>query len=465
MDHHTLSAVVAATQAGRVLAEEVVESSSRKRKTSSSSRGAPRSSRRKFKSNEALQAINRDYMGIPGQPDTPLFGAEFKLMFRLSKARFQKLMEDVMGANIQFFMPKKNLHATEQSSIEAKLLLPLKCLAYGVPPHTFIDYFQMSRPYARKCCLQFDIAVKSIYMKEFLRLPTATDLKAILALHKTIHGVEGMVGSLDCSHTYWKNCPKAWQGSYKGKEKMPSIVLEAVSDYHLFFWHASYGYTGNLNDRTILSLSPLLDRLVDGSFHHLEEEAGVVPFQISNDSFTKTWITVDGIYPKYSRFVKGIKEPVSQTERRFTQWQEAVRKDVERAFGVLKGTWQFLERPILLHNLTDISNRVTCCIILHNILVTDRVMGEVGLTYDPSKLLQENEVTVTQPQDLQAVQAANGGAGNNAGNNQGATATGIGLGDAPADVVALATRGERFRELKDVDEYSRLHAALMARFL
>ena len=105
MNHHILSAVVAATNAGRVLAEEVAESPSRKRKTSS--RGTPRGSRRKFKSHEALQAIKRDYMGIPGQADTPLFGAEFKLMFRLSKARFQKLMEDVMGANIPFFVRKK----------------------------------------------------------------------------------------------------------------------------------------------------------------------------------------------------------------------------------------------------------------------------------------------------------------------------------------------------------------------
>jgi hypothetical protein len=50
-----------------------------------------------------------------------------------------------------------------------------------------------------------------------LRLPTATDLKNIVKLHKAAHIVEGMIGFLDCTHTFWKNCPKAWQGSYKGK--------------------------------------------------------------------------------------------------------------------------------------------------------------------------------------------------------------------------------------------------------
>jgi hypothetical protein len=55
---------------------------------------------------------------------------------------------------------------------------------------------------------------------------------------------------------------------------------------------------------------------------------------------------------------------------------------VERAFGVLKNTWQFLDRPILLHDLTDISNRVVSCLLLHNILVTDRVMQETTSVRD-----------------------------------------------------------------------------------
>jgi hypothetical protein len=74
-------------------------------------------------------------------------------------------------------------------------------------------------------------------------------------------------------------------------------VLEAVADYHLFFWHVSYGYTGNLNDITILSLSPLLDRLLDGSFQEVESVSGVVPFVISAQQFHQSWITVEAYTP------------------------------------------------------------------------------------------------------------------------------------------------------------------------
>jgi hypothetical protein len=185
----------------------------------------------------------------------------------------------------------------------------------------------------------------------------------------------------------------------------------------------------------------------------------VVPFKILEEEFQQTWITVDGIYPKYIRFVKGIKQPVTQTERRYTQWQEATRKDIERAFGVLKGTFQFLERPILLMDLKHISMRVTTCIILHNILVSDRVMRECGVTYNPAHEMEEGVITtVEQPEDLNNVQQAHAGLATVA------AAGGTGIANAPPEVAALLTRGTRFRELKDANEYQRLHSALMRKF-
>jgi hypothetical protein len=91
--------------------------------------------------------------------------------------------------------------------------------------------------------------------------------------------------------------------------------LEAVADYELFLWHASHGYTGTYNDTTILSLSPLMDRLTNGTFHEVEEEAEVVPFEITEEQFYQLFFLVNGIYPScYSRFVRGIKEPATRRE-------------------------------------------------------------------------------------------------------------------------------------------------------
>ena len=91
-----------------------------------------------------------------------------------------------------------------------------------------------------------------------------------------------MLGSLDCMHTAWDKCPVGWQGSFKnGKKKKPSIVLEAACDYHLWFWHASYGYAGTMNDLNILNLSPLLEMIVSGDLAKLEEE--VTPYNIGDE--------------------------------------------------------------------------------------------------------------------------------------------------------------------------------------
>jgi hypothetical protein len=54
---------------------------------------------------------------------------------------------------------------------------------------------------------------------------------------------------------------------------------------------------------------------------------------------TRVFFLADGIYPLYSRFVRGIKkEPATRKEKNYTSWQKGARKDVERTFGVLKNT-------------------------------------------------------------------------------------------------------------------------------
>jgi hypothetical protein len=54
-------------------------------------------------------------------------------------------MEDVMASGNPFYVNNGNHNHQLGASIKAKLLLPLKCLAYGVPSHCFMDYFSYVR--------------------------------------------------------------------------------------------------------------------------------------------------------------------------------------------------------------------------------------------------------------------------------------------------------------------------------
>jgi len=67
-----------------------------------------------------------------------------------------------------------------------------------------------------------------------------------------------MLGSIDCMHWEWKNCPVAWKGQYtRGDHGVPTVMLEAVASHDLWIWHAFFGVAGSNNDINVLNQSPL----------------------------------------------------------------------------------------------------------------------------------------------------------------------------------------------------------------
>ena len=102
-----------------------------------------------FRHHEAFHCIQRDYFGIPGDLTTPIFkDRNFEMMFRLSRTRVQKIFEDVMQSGNAFYLSQCDGTGVKGASVEAKILLPLKTLAFGTASHAFCDYFQMSKPLA-----------------------------------------------------------------------------------------------------------------------------------------------------------------------------------------------------------------------------------------------------------------------------------------------------------------------------
>jgi hypothetical protein len=251
-------------------------------------------------------------------------------------------------------------------------------------------------------------------------------------------------------HTRWKNCPVAWQGVYRGAKKVPTVALEAICDYNMWFNHVSFGYAGTLNDITILDMSPFMQSLVSGEFSAAELESGMMPYGICGEFFNKMNILVDGIYPQYSRFVKTLREPILHWEIDYCAWQEAARKDIERAFGVFQSKFQYVARPFMELDLKVIGKRVNTCLLLHNMCVSDRVMdADVYARYDPSAAIELKEIVVEHPDDLLNVQGGY------------EAPPEIGYAEQPHEVRnAMSTRNEWMR-LLDIGEHERLHKAIV----
>jgi hypothetical protein len=109
-----------------------------------------------------------------------------------------------------------------------------------------------------------------------------------------------MLGSIDCMHWEWRNCPTAWRGQFCGRNSRPTMILEAVAGYDKWIWHAFCGMPGTNNDLNVLHRSPVFDPLRNGSMPP-------VHFTINGTTYKFGYYLADGIYPNWPTFVKAIR--------------------------------------------------------------------------------------------------------------------------------------------------------------
>ena len=219
--------------------------------------------------------------------------------------------------------------------------------------------------------LCFGIVNSPKYSQLYLRLPTKSDTRRIVQLHKDNHGIDGMLGSLDVTKIHWANCPCAWKGQFEGKEGSPTIRLEAVADYNLWIWHSAFGFPGSMNDLNIWERSPLLETMIDGYHDSIDHN-----FIINGQSFKQLYYLIDGIYPLLSRFVPTISDPSTKLDQQFLKKQESFRKSIERAFGILKRKFLALSTGMRFYDKDDIFYIVKCAVVFHNMMVEERICSD-----------------------------------------------------------------------------------------
>ncbi|XP_076946927.1 uncharacterized protein LOC143618716 [Bidens hawaiensis] len=191
------------------------------------------------------------------------------------------------------------------------------------------------------------------------------DIQRMYMVHGEKHGFPGMLGSLDCMHVGWAMCPTSWRGRFhRGDHPGPTIIFEAAASQDLWIWHAFFGVAGSNNDLNVIDQSPIIDDLIDG----VEPPQA---FFANGEHFKYGYYLVDGIYNEWGILVQAYAAPVSDKRKYFTKKQESARKDIERAFGVLKKRWAMLANPIRFWTREKITEVDITCIILHNMILED----------------------------------------------------------------------------------------------
>ncbi|XP_004309380.1 PREDICTED: uncharacterized protein LOC101291587 [Fragaria vesca subsp. vesca] len=263
-------------------------------------------------------------------------------------------------------------------STEQKLTCAMRQLAYGVTADFFDDYMDIAESTAIEILEHFTRAIWNVYHEHYLRRPTPADLRRLLD-KAAERGFPGMIGSLDCMHWQWKNCPTGWGGQYTGYKGKPTIILEAVASYDTWIWHTFFGLPSSLNDINVLGQSPLFNDLASC-------ETPQVSYEVQNRHYGQCYYLVDGIYPKWASFVQAIKNPRTSQTKYFTRMQEAYRKDVERAFGILQARWAIIRGPTRGWSKENLQFIMMTCIILHDMIVEDEHDEDAAEPFDPNDI-------------------------------------------------------------------------------
>ncbi|KAJ9547490.1 LOW QUALITY PROTEIN: hypothetical protein OSB04_020033 [Centaurea solstitialis] len=275
--------------------------------------------------------------------DNPTYDADmFRRRFRMQRSLFLRIV-DAVTANDEYFQQRPDGAGRQGLSPLQKCTAAMRVLAYGESADAVDEYLRWSHLMFRK--------------------PNRTDLARLLYIGDQC-GFPDMIGSIDYMHWEWKNCPSGWAGQCAGRSGKPTIILESVASYDLWIWHAFFGTPGSLNDINVLHRSPIFDDVLIG-------QSPKVSYIVNGHEYDKTYYLTDGIYPSWAAFVKSITSPQIQKHKLFAQVQEACRKDVERAFGVLQARFAFIRRPCLVWDRHLMGQIMIACIIMHNMIVED----------------------------------------------------------------------------------------------
>ncbi|KAI7938062.1 hypothetical protein MJO28_014989 [Puccinia striiformis f. sp. tritici] len=297
----------------------------------------------------------------------------FRRRFRMHRPLLLRIVHDV-EAHDPYFVHKPDALGRFGLRPIQKICSAIRMLASGGAADANDEYFRLAESTSLKSLDRFCLAVLAIYSEEYLRAPNEEDMKRILAINEK-RGFPGMIGSLDCMHWGWKNCPAAWKGQFQGKEKEATIILEAVVSQDLWFWHSFFGLPGANNDLNVLAMSPIFTDLVNG----------VTPkcsFIVNGNEYHQPYYLADGIYPEWETIVKTISKPQGLERQHFAKMQEALRKDVERAFGVLQARFAIVAQPARGWTRRKLNRIMLTCIILHNMIVEDERGSPEDFVYE-----------------------------------------------------------------------------------
>ncbi|XP_057418755.1 uncharacterized protein LOC130712961 [Lotus japonicus] len=115
--------------------------------------------------------------------------AMFRRRYRMQKQFFLRIVGDLSSSD-NYFTQRVDAANKEADAVD--------------------EYIKIGGTTTLECLRRFCKGIIRLYEQQYLRAPTQDDLQRILHV-SDMRGFPSMIGSIDCMHWEWKNCPKAWE--------------------------------------------------------------------------------------------------------------------------------------------------------------------------------------------------------------------------------------------------------------
>lgn len=117
-------------------------------------------------------------------------------------------------------------------------------------------------------------------------------------------------------------------------------------------WHWFSGCCGTNNDQTMVDMLPLSRAVLTDAYAFslcpaFSIEEGVVSLEVP-------YLPANGVYFEWTLFAKPIHYSDNDNEQKYTTYQDAIRKGIDRCFGVLQDHFNILRIYSHYWNVRDI---------------------------------------------------------------------------------------------------------------
>lgn len=167
----------------------------------------------------------------------------------------------------------------------------------------------------------------------------------------------------------WKNCPGSLRGQYHNTKegKLATIAVEAYKDRDLYVSHWFACRCGTNNDKTLLEESPVFNSILNGMYdiklltdYRLHRRAPITRVG---------YFFVNGICPRWTICARLVHSLANRKEKQYKKIQEALRKNIESAFGVIQARFEVMRKESFIWYKKNVAKVSKVCVIIHYMLV------------------------------------------------------------------------------------------------